>query len=243
MRVGLSAYDMPIDELVDCAAAADELGFSSLWLGEHIVATAGYRSSHPTQDGRADLTPTRRIVEPDTALLDPFVALSAVAASTKRLEVATGIYLLALRHPLLTARAGCSVHDLSRGRFVLGVGSGWLEEEFEALGVPFASRVSRLEESIGILRAAWSGGYFSYTGRHYALRSLQVSPRPCPIPLFLGGNSEPALERAARLGDGWLSSGTPTPTDALGVTRPAADAARSGGWRPSVAMHLADVRL
>ena len=135
--------------------------------------------------------------------------LGAAAAVTSRIRLATGIYVLPLRHPLAIARSTCTVQELADGRFMFGVGFGWLTEEFAALDVPFDERVSRFTETIEVLRAAWAGGEIRHHGRHFSISGVQVTKRPTTIPLVLGGNTERALQRAARLGDGWFSSGTP----------------------------------
>lgn len=214
MRIGLTAYDMTGTELLELARAADELGFHDLWLGEHIVLPWAYSSEHPTTGTQAHRPLRGAIIDPATRLVDPLVALSAMAAATRRLRLATGIYILTLRHPLVTARMAATLHDVSGGRFALGVGSGWLEEEFAALGVPFLERRSRYEECLSVLRAAWAGGPFANDGPHFPFGLVQVSGTPLPIPLILGGNSEAALQRAAAVADGWFASGTPDLDDA-----------------------------
>ena len=213
-HVGLSAYNIAAADLVDLAKAADELGFESLWLGEHVVLPLDYGSPHPTAGEEAHQHHTV-IIDPSTILIDPLVALSAAAAVTSRIRLATGVYVLPLRHPLVTARMTGTLADVSGGRFVLGVGSGWLEEEFDALGVPFAERGARFDESIDILRLAWSGEPFRFEGRHYRNELVQASPHPVDVPLFLGGNTEKALRRAAIKADGWFASGTPAFDDAV----------------------------
>jgi probable F420-dependent oxidoreductase len=215
LRIGLSAYDMRAPDLVELARTADELGFDSLWLGEHVVLPRGYASEHPTHGETSHQHHSGPVVDLSTELLDPWAALGAAAAATSRIRLATGIYLLPLRHPLLTARAACTLQDVSGGRFVLGVGAGWLEEEFDALGVPFGDRASRLEEALAVVRRATAGGAFAHRGRHFAFDPVQVSPRPVDVPVVLGGNSDRALQRAARLGDGWFASGTPSFDDAV----------------------------
>ena len=215
MRVGISCYDLPPADLVDLATAAERAGFDSIWLGEHVLAPVQYDSHHPTQLGSEAGHGTanhngKPIVDPSVELVDPLVALAAVAARTARLSLATGIYLLPLRHPLLTARAAATLSDLSGGRLRLGIGAGWLREEFTALDVPFASRMARTKEAIGVLRAAWRGGTVEFHGSHYDFDAVQISTHPIPVPIVLGGNSEPALRRAVELGDGWFSSGIPT---------------------------------
>ena len=217
MEVGLSVYDLPANELVELAAAADELGFDSLWLGEHLLNPVGYASEHPTQGTAAHEHHTGPIVAPTTELVDPLVALAAAAARTTRIRLATGIYLLPLRHPLLTARAAATLHDVSGGRFSLGVGAGWLREEFDALEVPFDGRGQRVEESIAVVRAALRGEPFTHVGKVFRLAPMQVTSRPTPVPIVCGGNTEVALRRAALLADAWFGSGTPSLADAVAM--------------------------
>ena len=215
MKIGLTAYDVHAREFLALAAAADEAGFSSLWLGEHVVLPIGYASEHPTKVQPGVQHHTGPIVSPTTELVDPLVQLGAAAAVTSRIELATGIFILPLRHPLAVARSACTVQELAEGRFSMGLGFGWLEEEFDVLDVPFGERVTRFEESIEVLRAAWSSGEVKHEGRHFSISGVQVTHRPTVIPLMLGGNTERALTRAARLGDGWFSSGTPPFEEAL----------------------------
>jgi probable F420-dependent oxidoreductase len=217
MHIGLTAYDVHAAEFLELAAAADEAGFHSLWLGEHLVLPVGYATEHP---GKADPWAqhhTGPIIDPDTELVDPLVQLGAAAAVTKHIQLATGIFLLPLRHPLVVARSACTVQEIAGGRFVFGLGFGWLKEEFDVLDVPFAERVSRFEEAIDVLRAAWRSGEVKHQGRHFSISGVQVTKRATDIPLMLGGNSDRALQRAARLGDGWFSSGTPPFDQALGL--------------------------
>ena len=210
MTVGLSAYNISASELVRLAVAADEAGFESLWLGEHVVLPLNYASDHPSSGGSGHQHHTGSIVDPSTTLVDPLVALGACAAATTRIRLATGIFILPLRHPLLTARMTLTLQDAAGGRFLLGIGSGWLREEFDALDVPFDDRAGRMTEAITILRQAWSAEQFAHSGAMFSFGAVQVTPEPVDIPLILGGNTERALQRAARLGDGWFSSGTPT---------------------------------
>jgi probable F420-dependent oxidoreductase len=217
VNVGLSVYDLRADELVELAAAADELGFDSLWLGEHLLNPVGYASEHPSHGTAAHEHHTGPIVASTTELVDPLVALAAAAARTTRLRLATGIYLLPLRHPLLTARAVATLHDVSGGRFLLGVGAGWLREEFDALDVPFDGRGQRVEESISVLRSALSGEPFTHVGKVFRLAPMQVTTRPTMVPIVCGGNTEVALRRAALLGDAWFGSGTPSLAQAVAM--------------------------
>ena len=210
MTVGISAYDISAHDLLDLAVAADDAGFDTLWLGEHVVLPLAYATEHPTAGAADAHHHAGPIVQAETELLDPWVALGAAAGATTRLRLATGMYILPLRHPLITARAACTLHDASRGRFVLGLGSGWLREEFEALDVPFDERSGRFREAVEILGRAWAGGPFDYHGSHFSFGQVQVVSDPAKVPLVFGGNGPLALRRAALLGDGWFSSGTPT---------------------------------
>jgi probable F420-dependent oxidoreductase len=213
--VGLSVYDIAGAELVALGASAEQAGFSTLWLGEHIVLPVDYEAEHPTTGSEANRSHLKRIIDPATKLLDPLVALSAVAAVTDRIGLATGIYLVGLRHPLAVARMTLTLQDVAGGRFMLGVGSGWLQEEFAALGVPYDERRVRLEEGLAVLRAAWAGGEISFAGATVAFDHVIVTPEPVCVPVILGGNTEPALRRAAATADGWFSSGNPTFDEAV----------------------------
>ena len=213
-HIGLSTYDLTARQFVGLARAADRVGFASLWLGEHVFLPCGYDSAHPTHvgevggDGRTDNG--SRIIEVDTELLDPASAIGAAAAVTDRIQLATGVYILPLRHPLLTARMCASLDAVSGGRFMLGVGSGWLREEFDALAVPFADRGIIQDECVEILRSAFAGGPFHYSGKQFHLGEVQLSARPVAVPLVLGGNSDRAMTRAVRRADAWFASGIPT---------------------------------
>jgi probable F420-dependent oxidoreductase len=211
MKFGVSVHDVGAVELGEIACAAEATGFDSVWLGEHVVVPYGFADTHPTAgvepDPAADYLPQ---MDPAGRLVDPFVALAAVAAVTTRIRLATGIYIITLRHPLAVARGAATLAEISGGRFVLGLGSGWLREEFDALGVPFGERRTRFEESLDVLGAACQGGPFEHEGRHFRFPQLQVSDGPIRVPLVLGGNSDAALRRAARTAHGWFASGTPT---------------------------------
>ena len=215
VRVGLSVYDIHARELVELATAAEVAGFASLWLGEHVVLPLDYATEHPATTSDSNVSHRTTIIDPSTILVDPLVSLAAVAQATERITLATGIYLLPLRHPLAIARMTATLQMLAGGRFMLGVGSGWLREEFDALNVPFDERGARFEETLAILRAAWAGGELKHDGACYRFDRVLVTPDPIGIPLILGGNTERALRRAARVGDGWFSSGNPSVDEAV----------------------------
>ena len=228
MRFGLSVYDITAAELTELAMAAEAAGFESLWLGEHVLMPVNYRSVHPTREPEQEQA--ARIVGPDTRLVDPLVALAGAAARTTRLQLGTAIYLLPLRHPLTVARAVLTLHELSGGRLLFGAGVGWLRDEFEALDVPFGDRARRFEEGLDVLRKACAGGVFSHHGDVYDFGPVQLTPHAVHVPLILGGNSRPALRRAAMLADGWFASGTPSLTEAVELAAELA-AAQAGAGR------------
>ena len=221
-------YDLPGPELVEAAVLAEQLGFDICWLGEHLFLPTAYRSVHPTRDeGTERRAP---IIDGRTELLDPFVMAGAVAAATTRLRFGTAVYLATLRHPLLGARAAATAWTLSGGRFLLGVGAGWLREEFDVLGVPFERRGALLDEAIDLFRRAWAGGPFTHRGAHWELPEVQVCPEPLAVPLVTGGNSDAALRRAGRLADGWINSGAAAP-EQLARARDAIEAERRAAGR------------
>lgn len=231
MRYGLSVYDVSATELADLAAAAETAGFDTLWLGEHLLRPVDYHAVHPTREPEQELA--ARIVGPETRLTDPLIALAAAAGRTRRLQLATGIFVLPLRHPLAVARATLTLQELAGGRLLFGVGLGWLREEFEALGVPFDGRAARFAEGLDILRKAWAGGPFEHHGSVYDFGPVELTAQPARIPLVLGGNTAPALRRAALRADGWFASGTPSPAEAVDLmARLDAAQAAAGGAVP-----------
>ncbi|NGP08702.1 TIGR03619 family F420-dependent LLM class oxidoreductase [Rhodococcus sp. 14C212] len=215
--VGLSAYGMTGNDLVELAACADGLGFDALWIGEHVLRPLVHAGEHPSAG--TSQHHSGPIIDIETELVDPWIVHAAIAAVTTRIKLGTAVYLAPLRHPLHTARTTITVQEMSGGRVLFGVGAGWLEEEFDAFGVPFRTRMSRTEECLEVLRKAWSGTAFRHEGKHFRFEDVQVHPRPVEIPVILGGNSPAALARASRLGDGWFTSGTPTFVESLEMVR------------------------
>ena len=202
VKFGISGYNYPPSDIYAMTQTLEELGFSSIWWGEHYVTPAAMSTQHPIV-GSHD-----KVVEEETLLYDLFCLLSAIAGANKTLEVNTAINIVPLNNPLLLARSCATLHDLSGGRFRLGMGAGWLAEEFAALGIPFAERGGRLDEAVEILRKAFKGGFFDHHGKIFNFESLQITPHPTPVPLIGGGNKPKALRRAAATADGWLNSVT-----------------------------------
>ena len=189
--------------MVRLVPRADELGFEAVWLGEHLIRPAQFESAYPySPTGSA-----QEVWPGETPLSDPWVALGHLAAMTGQIRLATGVYVLPLRNPFVTARAVTTVHAVSGGRAILGIGAGWNREEFEIAGEDFDARGARMDEIIGILRRLWSGEAFSHSGDFYRFAEVRFgAAQEPPIPIVMGGHSSPALRRAGRLGDGWYST-------------------------------------
>lgn len=195
------ALQMPIDtvappEEFQSGEAAREIGIAL----ETSGVSAGFISEHPA--------PSAEWLHNDATghdCLDPFTALAFVAASTRQLKFFSNIVVLPYRNPFVTAKAAATFQVLSKGRFILGVGIGYQKAEFDALGVPFSQRAGRTDEALETIRLAWKGGPVVKQGKYF--NAIGNEPRPVPTPappIWVGGGSDKAVERAARLGDGWL---------------------------------------
>lgn len=186
----------------ELAVAAEAAGFESLWTADHVVVPAGYRSIYPYD-------PTGRLPSEEAAFPDPLVWMAFVAAATSTLRLGTGILVLPQRNPLVLAKQVATLDHLAGGRVILGVGLGWLREEFDAIGVPFDGRAERADEAVGAMRALWTEGRASFHGRTVAFDDCVLRPRPPsgPVPVHVGGHTEAAARRAGRLGDGFFPFG------------------------------------
>jgi probable F420-dependent oxidoreductase len=184
------------------ARTAEEAGFESLWTVDHVVIPAGYRSVYPYD-------PSGRIGPDDTLFPDPLIWLSYIAAATSTLRLGTAILILPQRNPVVLAKELATLDYLSGGRMILGVGVGWLKEEYEALGVPWEGRGRRGEESIDAMRALWSQPQASYDGDTTSFQECHLRPQPPQgtIPIHIGGHSPVAARRAGRMGDGFFPFG------------------------------------
>jgi probable F420-dependent oxidoreductase len=204
VRVGLHALGIGAGAdraVIDAVAkAADDHGFATLWAGEHVVMVDDPASAYPySDDGRIS-------VPASADWLDPLICLSFVAAATTRIGIATGVLLLPEHNPILVAKQSASLDRLSGGRFTLGIGIGWLKEEFDALGVPFARRTERTKEYVDAIRTIWRDDVATFQGEFVDYTSIRVNPKPVRdrrIPIVLGGNSDAAMRRLAVWGDGW----------------------------------------
>jgi len=199
------------EQLVELAEGAEAAGFDGALLSEHLFVPENYAAEYPySETGRPDF-------DAETPFPDLWVTVAALAAATQRLRFATMIYILPLHHPFEVAKAVGTAAIFSDNRVILGTGAGWMREEFELLGVDFATRGKRFNESIEVLRKLWTGDMIEYHGEVFDFSPLQMSPPPSkPVPIFIGGASKAALRRTARLGDGWLGAGN-TPDDAAEI--------------------------
>ena len=189
------------DAAVELAQAAEAAGCESIWTVEHVVVPAGYASQYPyAKDGRM---PGGR---EDFDIPDPLIWLSYVAAATDKIRLGTGVMIMPQRNPLVTAKAVATLDRLSKGRMILGIGSGWLEEEFDALGVSFGDRGDRTDEYIEAMKEAWVSDSASYGGKFVNFSNVYSRPQPVGghVPIIVGGHSKRAARRAGELGDGFF---------------------------------------
>jgi probable F420-dependent oxidoreductase len=204
MKIGFFAVgigDSSRPEMITAIATnAERLGFATVWAPEHVVLLEKFASRYPySGDGQLPVPTT-------TPLLDPFVALTYAAAHTSRIRLATGICILPERNPLVLAKVAASLDYLSNGRFALGIGIGWLEEEFKAIGVPWERRTKRTREYVEAMRNLWGDERSSYKGEFVSFEDARSYPKPIQgrkLPILVGGQTDAALKRAAAYGDGW----------------------------------------
>jgi probable F420-dependent oxidoreductase len=184
------------------AIRAEALGFSDVWVSEHIIVP---RKQFP----RSPL------------FYDPVVTLTWVAAVTQRVRLGTSVLVLPMRHPLPLAKELATLHNLSEGRLILGAGVGWLQPEFAALGAPFNERGRRMDEGIAMMRAVWSDDPVTFQAKYIPAEIVDMTMLPLPvsrIPLWIGGSSDAALKRTIRLADGWHGS-RETPAEAAPIVQ------------------------
>jgi probable F420-dependent oxidoreductase len=220
MFVNSGPFSNP-DLLAHLATTAERCGFESLWTVEHVVIPKGYQTPYPySKDGKIP-------GGEDVAIPDPLLPLGFVAALTKKIKLATGVMILPQRHPLYVAKELATLDLLSGGRTILGIGSGWLKEEFDALGLDFHARGARTDEAIKSMRALWRDNPSSFHGKHFDFGPVMSFPKPVQkngVPVHIGGHSPAAAKRAGRLGDGFFPalSDPPKLTELFGLMREAA---------------------
>jgi len=215
----------PVGFIKDAVQMVEAKGVHGIWVPEHVLFYPEYASTYPyADDGRIPGNPE--------GLLDPFTALTFIAAHTERVRLGTGICLVPQRQPVYTAKMVADLDYLSGGRVDFGVGIGWLKEEFDSLGMDFSTRASRTEEYIMVMRALWSEGISEFSGKTVELARCHFNPKPVQKPhppIIFGGESDPALRRVARMGDGWY--GYDLTPEALVERLPGLDAALAASGR------------
>ncbi len=186
---------------VELVQAAETAGFDSVWTVEHTVVPHGYQSQYPYAAGGK--LPGG---DGDFVLPDPLIWMAYVAAATKTIKLGTGVLILSQHNPVITAKQVATLDQMSGGRVLLGVGVGWLKEEFDVIGAPFHERGKRCDEYIEVMRAFWQQDRPTFEGKFFRFKDAYMRPKPArgTVPIIIGGHSEAAAKRAGRLGDGFF---------------------------------------
>jgi len=203
---------------VELVQAGEEAGFESAWTVEHTVVPEGYQSAYPYSDdgkmaGGKD----------DVPLPDPLIWMAYAAAATKRIKLATGIMILPQHSPVVAAKQIATLDYMSGGRVLLGIGVGWMREEFDAIGTPFDDRGPRTDDYVGAMRALRSQDKATYHGEFASFENIYCRPQPVngSVPIIVGGHSKPAARRAGRLGDGFFPA-RGAPAELIAIARDSA---------------------
>ena len=201
MKFWLALAFVETDQTLALARTADASGYHGITVSDHLFAPQQRRSAYPySVDGAPPFSD-------ETPWPDPWALISAMAAVTERVRFTTNIYVAPARELFTVAKLVSTAAVLSGGRVTMGAAPGWCEEEFDQVGQAFHGRGARLEEMIDVLRKLWAGGWVEHHGKHFDFAPLRIEPVPAqPVPIYIGGHSERALSRAARLGDGWIGN-------------------------------------
>ena len=204
MKVGVIPINIGVqaaDQVVKTAQLVESLGYESVWTFEHVIVPVDYESKYPyNKSGNMGAAP-------ETNFVDPLIALAAVAAATTTLRMATGVNILSQVNPIYMAKQAASLDFISNGRFMLGVGIGWLREEFDALGVPFERRGARFDDYVAGMRKIWSGEVVEHESDFLSWTNFKSYPLPIqsPFPVVMGGVQGKIFQRTAQLGNGWFA--------------------------------------
>jgi probable F420-dependent oxidoreductase len=203
VKLGLTLGALNAAFHIDATLEAERLGFESAWLPEHLVLPVQMsRSPHPGEEHPP--------VPPSTPVFDCFAYLGYLAGRTERIRLGTHVYNLGLRHPFIAARGVQTLDLLSGGRFEFGIGVSWLEEEWRAVGLDFQTRGRRVDEALEVCKQLWTEPEIEHHGEFFDFDPVAFEPKPVQKPwppILVGGESDAALRRAARAGDGWLGMG------------------------------------
>jgi probable F420-dependent oxidoreductase len=230
MRIGITCGGIgPYasgDFLRRSVQAAERAGFAHYWIPDHVVLFAAYpESKYPYAEGSGQVLPdqdpdaplqfgddTFALVDPTVAFVDPVIAMTWLAAATTTIEVGSNVLILPQRNPIILAKQLATLDACSHGRVILGVGAGWAKEDFDAVGVDFRERGRRTNEAIMAMQALWRDHSSSFAGEFFKFQDAFCYPKPARpggVPILVGGESKPAMRRAAQLGDGWLPYNLP----------------------------------
>ena len=200
MHFVLSTSFSSVTDLKKIALAADECGWEAMSFSDHVVNPEKLNTPYPyTENGE-------RRWQPFTDWPDPWVMIGALASITTRLKFTNNIFVLPMRNPFLVAKAISTAAIISDNRVIPAIGVGWSKDEFELLQQDFHTRGKRADEMVEVMRLLWTGELVEYQGRHYQFAPLEMNPAPSAyIPIWVGGISEAAMRRAARIGDGWVT--------------------------------------
>ncbi len=226
MKFGLIPVNIGVqnlEQMVGLAQLAEGSGFESVWTFEHVIVPVDYQSKYPYDSSG------KMGAAPETPFVDPLIALTAIAAATKTIRLGTGVNILSQVNPLYMAKQAASLDFVSGGRFMLGVGIGWLKEEFEALGVPFERRGARFDDYVEAIKKVWSGDVVEHQSDFISWSGFKSYPLPVQkphLPIITGGAAGKIFERTARYAQGWFAPmGTPEDlTPALEKLKAACDA-------------------
>lgn len=228
MKFGLVPINVGVkhtEDMISLARLAESAGLESVWTFEHVIVPESYDSKYP-------YSPSGKMpARPETNFIDPLIALAAIASQTSTLRLGTGVNIVAQANPLLLAKQAASLDFVSGRRFMLGAGIGWLREEFDAMGVPFARRGARFDDYIVAMRKAWSGDVVEHSSDFIEWSGFKSYPVPRHIPIIMGGTKGKVCERVARLGDGWFLP-VDNPDDLAKKLEPLGDACAAAGRNP-----------
>ena len=204
MKIGIIPVNIgveSVEQIVSLAKMAESLNYESVWTFEHVIVPVDYESKYPyNSSGKMGMPP-------ETNFVDPLIALTAVAAVTEEIRLGTGVNILSQVNPLYMAKQAASLDFVSNGRFMLGVGIGWLKEEFEALGVPYEKRGARFDDYVAAMRKVWSEEIVEHESDFISWHGFKSYPLPIqnPFPVVMGGVKGKIFERTAQLGNGWFA--------------------------------------
>jgi probable F420-dependent oxidoreductase len=205
MKIGLIPVNIGVadaEQMIRIAQTAEAVGVESVWTFEHVIVPVDYKSKYPySPNGKMGAAP-------ETNFIDPLIALTAIAAQTKKVRLGTGVNILSQTNPLLLAKQSASLDLVSNGRFMLGVGIGWLQEEFVAMGIPFERRGARFDDYVVAMKKVWSGAVVEHDSEFlnwHGFKSYPVPVQKPGVPVIIGGAKGKIYERIAAVGDGWFA--------------------------------------